>query len=81
MTETSEKDDFLYPTGKFYGQFSPENLVFDSNLQEFSHRVAIICALENGGKISPLEAYKEIKNLWKKLQSSRENLYPTKDED
>jgi hypothetical protein len=28
--------DFLYPCGSYHGQFKPEYLVFNANLQEFS---------------------------------------------
>ncbi|AFY73039.1 hypothetical protein Syn7502_00921 [Synechococcus sp. PCC 7502] len=80
MPDPTGKDEFLYPTGRFYGDFSPEKLLFDANLQEFSHRVTIICALENGGKIPPIEAYKQIKLLWKQLKVSKNNLL-TDDED
>jgi hypothetical protein len=74
MPEPSEKDNFLFPTGRYYGEFTPEKLLFDANLQEFSHRVTIICALENGGKIPPLDAYNQIKALWQRLSNSRDNL-------
>jgi hypothetical protein len=74
MPEPTGKDDFLYPTGRYYGEFTPEKLLFDANLQEFSHRVTIICALENGGKLPPVDAYNQIKALWQKLSNSRNNL-------
>ena len=69
-----DKDRFLNPVSSYRGEFSPENLAFDANLQEFTNRVSIICALETGGKISPQEAYNQIKVLWKKLDISRNNL-------
>jgi hypothetical protein len=75
----SSKDDFIYPTGRYYGEFTPEKLLFDANLQEFSHRVTIICALENGGKIPPLDAYNQIKELWHQLKTSRDNLLEDQD--
>jgi hypothetical protein len=34
----------------------------------------VICALETNGKISPVDAYQQIKELWKKLQESKRNL-------
>ncbi|MBD2187916.1 DUF7219 family protein [Pseudanabaena mucicola] len=71
---TSDKDSFLNPISSFRGEFSPQNLAFDANLQEFTNRISIICALETGGKISPNEAYQQIKDLWKKLDESKENL-------
>ena len=68
------KDRFFNPISTYKGEFSPENLAFDANLQEFTNRISIICALETGGRISPLEAYQQIKELWEKLDQSRKNL-------
>ena len=69
-----EKDDFLYPYSKYRGEFKPENLVFNANLQEFAKKVSYICNLETNGKITSLQAYKEIKVLWKLLKNSKKNL-------
>ncbi len=69
------KENFLYPKARYSGEFTPANLVFDANLQEFAARVAIVCALENGGKITPLEAYQEIRRLWEALDISRHQLF------
>lgn len=69
-----EKEEFLYPTSRYHGEFTPEYLAFNANLQEFAQRVSILCALETGGKIKPDAAYKEIKQLWKQLKKSKENL-------
>lgn len=68
------KDDFLYPRGRYYGQVKPENLVFNANLQEFAQKISYICNLETGGKLPPEEAYKQIKSLWKDLKSSKKQL-------
>ncbi len=70
----SGKDRFLNPISNFRGEFTPQNLAFDANLQEFTNRISIICALETGGKISPNEAYQQIKELWNKLDKSKEHL-------
>ncbi len=70
----SEKDQFLYPYRSFHGEETLPNLMFDANLQEFSQRVGMICALENGGKIAPQDAYREIKQLWHKLKASKESI-------
>jgi hypothetical protein len=69
-----EKEDFIYPYRSYHGKETLPDIIFDANLQEFSDRVAIICALENGGKISPEEAYKQIKELWKEMKASKKNL-------
>jgi sigma54-dependent transcription regulator len=69
-----ERDRFLYPRSRYYGQFTPPNLVFNANLQEFSQRVTYICGLETGGKLNPEAAYQEIKQLYKQLKKSRKQL-------
>lgn len=68
------KDNFLYPIRNYKGEFTPENLILNANLQEFAHKVGFICGLEANGKISPMEAFDRIKILWDKLQESKENL-------
>jgi hypothetical protein len=68
------KEDFLYPRSRYYGHVKPENLVFNANLQEFAQKVSYICNLETGGKISPDEAYYQIKLLWKQLKHSKKEL-------
>ncbi len=69
-----DKSDFFYPRSRYYGNFTPQNLAFDANLQEFAHKVTFICSLETGGKLSPEEAYEEIKALWKQLKRSKKEL-------
>ncbi|KAB8330431.1 DUF7219 family protein [Brasilonema bromeliae] len=69
-----DKDDFLYPRGRYYGQVKPENLVFNANLQEFAQRVSYICNLETAGKVPPEQAYDQIKELWKNLKNSKKQL-------
>lgn len=69
---------------RFRGDPTPENILFDANLQVFANRVATICALENGGKITPYDAFLEIKGLWKQLKRSRKGLHigePPSDDD
>ncbi|WP_414543290.1 hypothetical protein [Nostoc sp. CCY0012] len=68
------KDNFLYPRGRYYGQVKPENVVFNANLQEFAQRVSYICNLETGGKLSPDDAYEQIKVLWKNLKRTKKQL-------
>lgn len=70
----TDKDNFLHPRSRYRGKFTPENLAFNANLQEFTQRVGYICGLETGGKISPEQAYKEIKALWKQLKKSKQEL-------
>ncbi|MEL7070763.1 MAG: hypothetical protein AAGN15_19170 [Cyanobacteria bacterium J06581_3] len=68
------KNDFLMPKSKYQGEFTPQNLAFDANLQEFTQQIGLICALETGGKISSTQAYDDIKALWKELRASKKNL-------
>jgi hypothetical protein len=67
-------DDFLNPRASYQGEFTPENLAFDSNLQEFAQRVAYVCALETAGKITPVEAHRRIRVLYEQLERSRVGL-------
>ncbi|MFM7423410.1 MAG: hypothetical protein ACKO7W_00145 [Elainella sp.] len=69
-----EKDNFLYPRSTYRGEFTPANLVFNANLQEFSQRVEYLCALETNGKITPEAAYQEIKKLYRQLKQSKKEL-------
>ena len=64
----------MFPQSRYYGKFTPENLMFNSNLQEFSHRISIICALETGGKISSAEAFAQIEDLWQQLARSHREI-------
>lgn len=74
LKPNDNKDEFLYPRSRYYGQVKPENLIFNANLQEFAHKVGYITALETSGKTSPHEAYKQIKGLWKQLKRSKKAL-------
>lgn len=67
-------DRFLYPRYPYWGEFIPEHLVFNANLQEFAQRVSYISGLQTGGKMSPEEAYYQIKCLWKQLKQSKKQL-------
>ena len=74
LSKGSEINDFLHSRSRYYGHFSPQNLAFNANLQEFSQRIEYICALETNGKLTPMEAYKQIKKLWKELKKSKKEL-------
>jgi hypothetical protein len=75
MTDKSrEKDEFLYPRASYRGEFKPEYLVFNANLQEFAQKVSYICNLETNGKITTTQAYRQIKDLWKELKNSLKQL-------
>jgi hypothetical protein len=53
---------------------SPQEMMFNANLDEFATKVGFICALESNGKLTADEAYTRIKSLWKQLKRSKKNL-------
>ena len=71
---SKQSDFFLYQNNRYNGEFKPENLVFNSNLQEFTQKVSYICSLETAGKLTPEESYQQIKSLWKQLKRSKKML-------
>lgn len=73
-SQSSPKENFLFPRSKYWGEFTPQQLAFNANLQEFAQRVSFVCNLETGGKMSADQAYDEIKRLWKDLKQSKANL-------
>lgn len=74
MADSIDKNSFLNPISRYRGEFTPEQLAFNANLQEFANRVSLICGLETGGKISSDAAYDQIKQLWKDLKASKKAL-------
>lgn len=74
VNNDNDKDKFFFPRSSYRGQVKPENLIFNANLQEFAQRITYICNLETAGKLSPAEAYKQIKELWKQLKHSKKEL-------
>lgn len=73
-SQSSPQENFLFPRSKYWGEFTPQQLAFNANLQEFAQRVSFVCNLETGGKMSADEAYDQIKRLWKDLKQSKANL-------
>jgi hypothetical protein len=69
-----DRNSFLYPRNRYYGQVKPENLVFNANLQEFAQRVSYITNLETAGKLSTEQAFRQLEALWKQLESSKNQL-------
>jgi len=68
MHEPAEQPDNRQPPN------SPEEILFNENLQEFTVKVGHLCGLEANGKITPAEAYQRIRDLWKMLKRSKKNL-------
>jgi hypothetical protein len=67
----SKKEGFSYPTGQYYGDFTSDNLRLDTNLQQFAQQIGYFCNLENNGRVSPEDAYHQIKELWQQLKQSK----------
>jgi hypothetical protein len=74
MTYTKILNQTMFPTARYRGKFTPKNLVFNANLQEFSRRVGMISALQTGGKLSAIEAFTQIEALWQQLETSQKQL-------
>ena len=53
---------------------SPEEILFNENLRQFTVKIGTICGLEANGKIPQAEAYQRIRDLWKGLKRSKKNL-------
>lgn len=75
-TEAPSGDTVVHKDGKQDAKDS----IMEESLQHFASDVGIVCALEAGGKITPQEAYKQIKARWKELKKAKKALYP-KDKD
>lgn len=70
-----DRAEFLHPRSRYRGPFTPENLIFDANLQEFAQRVSLISGLQTNGKLSPEESYQQVQELWKQLERSKKELH------
>jgi hypothetical protein len=59
---------------KYHGEFSPQRLAFNANLQEFAHQVNQIVTAQGHGLITDSDALQQIEQLWQALQRSRTGL-------
>ena len=66
--------NLLHPFARYRGEFTPANLAFNANLQEFAQKVSLIVALETGGKLSAQAAYDQIESLREMLNKSKKQL-------
>ncbi len=48
--------------------------MFHQNLETFAARVGLIVGLQANGKLTQEQAYDEIKQIWKQLKMSRDEL-------
>jgi hypothetical protein len=68
------KENLIYPKAHYRGDFTPERLIFNANLQEFALKVSLITGLHTGGKLSTTQAYEKIHDLWCELKHSKKSL-------
>jgi hypothetical protein len=71
LSESINIEQFFDLHDPYYGEFTPENLVFNANLQELGQKISYWCGLETDGKITPEEAYEKIRQLWKQIKISK----------
>ncbi|MBD2388037.1 hypothetical protein H6G32_21940 [Cylindrospermum sp. FACHB-282] len=67
-------DTFIYPPSLYCNNPTPENIAFNTQLQKLAAEIAYISGLEASGLISPDEAYKEVKALWKQFQQFKKGI-------
>lgn len=72
----ASKEEFLYPTPPINpdSDVSFVEIAQINNLNNFSHHVSYLTNMAIGGKITPNEAYKEIKKLYKAMKQSHKSL-------
>ncbi|WRH66759.1 MAG: hypothetical protein RSE13_25115 [Planktothrix sp. GU0601_MAG3] len=63
----------FYWDSRYRGNATPENILFNANLQEFAKKVDFIVCLQTGGKLSAEESYVQIETLWEQLRESKKH--------
>jgi hypothetical protein len=74
QTDPTTRLNFICPKQRYYGDWTPQHVVFNANLQEFAQQVSYISALQTNGKLSPQQAFEDIKYLWERLEKSQAQL-------
>lgn len=69
-----DKNTFLYPRSRYYGNFTPEILAFNANLQELAQKVNFISNLHTAGKLSTEQATQQLNSLWEQFSRAKETL-------
>ena len=60
---------------QFHGpDWTPQRVAFHQNLEEFADRVGLIVGLQSNGKVSQEKAFEQIKDMWKSLKVSSNDL-------
>ncbi len=65
---------FPYVCRPYQGKWTPENLAFNANLQDFAKQVRYIAELVNIGQLSIEEACNQIEVLLEELKHSKKHL-------
>lgn len=68
------KEEFLFSTPTMAGDVSFIEIAQGNNLHRFSTELSYIDAFVSGGKLSPKEAAKRVKDLYKVWKSSNQSL-------
>lgn len=71
MTDSSDSG---FPCCRCYNALKSDNVRFNTKLQKLTQQVNYICFLEMTGKISPDVSYKEIHEVWTKLEQQKQLL-------
>ncbi len=79
--DLTDKNRFLYAKFPYHGQFTPNNFIFNANLQEFAHKVEYIAGLHSNGKLSSETAYEQIQDIWQQLKTNYQKLQKYSEED
>lgn len=69
-----QKHNCSHPRYRYRGEPTPENIAFDSQLQQFAQQVQIIASLHTGGRLSTQESYQSIKRSWKQVKATGQEL-------
>lgn len=73
-SQQPEEERLLFSMIQYEGEFSPQNLAFNANLQEFAQRVDYIYAIYRENEITASDAYQLVEQLWKELSHSKKGL-------
>lgn len=75
-TAQQKKEEFLYPTPPVNPDTDASflDIAQINNLNNFTHHVSYLTSMAIGGKLSPDEAYQEIKKLYKAMKQSHKSL-------
>lgn len=69
-----ELQNFINPYISYHGKITPNEILLNSNLQEFANNVQILVNLNTGGKLGCEQVYEKIMLLSRQLLSNYEHL-------